>query len=80
MKLSAASELLEQIEECSSLLVQKEITPPAYTFTNSETLHFAESLISEEQKVEWGSILYNYYRKLWEQSACGSSRFLRPLQ
>lgn len=69
----AASELLEQIEECSSLLVQKEITPPAYTFTNSETLHFAESLISEEQKVEWGSILYNYYRKLWEQSACGSS-------
>lgn len=69
----SASELLKQIEECSSLLVQKEITPPAYTFTNSETLHFAESIISEEQKVEWGNILYNYYRKRWEQSICGNS-------
>ena len=23
--------------------------------------------------MEWGRILYNYYRKLWEQSVCGSS-------
>lgn len=68
-----ASELLEQIEECSSLLVQKEVTPPAYTFTNSETLHFAKSIISEEQKVEWGNIIYNYYRNRWEQLTHGNS-------
>lgn len=63
----SASETLEQIEEYSSLLVQKEETPPTYMFSSTETLHFAESIISDDQKIEWGNILYTYYQKRWEQ-------------
>lgn len=63
----SANEMLKQIEESSSLLIQKEIMPSMYSFSNNETLYFAKSIITEEQKTEWGNILYNYYRKLWEQ-------------
>lgn len=64
----SANEILEKIERDSNLLFQKEKTRNLYSFSNPETLYFAKSIITGEQKKDWGNILFRYYRKLWMQT------------